>query len=183
MRFSQGLIPLFLLLCVLVWNCSVTVHCQAQELIPHEDRARLGKQWDFTVDPCSGTSGWVDPSNHSNLEVEANVTCGACKAIYCHVTSIVLRGLNLTGSLPDEFSNLTSLQVIDLTMNYLNGTIPAVWASLPLTTLMLTGNRITGRIPDELGRITTLQYLSLASNLIEGPLPQSLGNLTNLRIL
>ncbi|KAM0938346.1 putative protein kinase RLK-Pelle-DLSV family [Dioscorea sansibarensis] len=188
MRLSHGLFPLFLRLCVFVWSCSETVHCQTQTLPQSEVDAlkkigaKLGKRWDFTVNPCSGTFGWVD-SPSSNSAVKANVTCGACKANYCHVTSIVLKGLNLTGSLPDEFSNLTSLQVNKPSWNYLNGTIPAAWASSPLTTLLLSGNRITGRIPDELGRITTLQNLSLVDNLIEGPLPESLGNLTNLQLL
>ncbi|KAH7651405.1 Non-specific serine/threonine protein kinase protein [Dioscorea alata] len=187
MRFSHGLVPLFLFLCVLVWSCFETVHCKNQTLPQSEVvalkkiGAKLGKRWDFTVNPCTGASGWVDPI--SNRQVVANVTCGACKGHYCHVTSIILTGQNLTGSLPDEFSNLTFLQAIDLTMNYLNGTIPIAWASTNLIDVELRGNRITGRIPDELSRITTLQYLSLANNLIEGPLPQSLGNLTNLLAL
>ncbi|XP_039115896.1 probable LRR receptor-like serine/threonine-protein kinase At1g53440 [Dioscorea cayenensis subsp. rotundata] len=188
MKFGHVLVPLFLFLCVLVWSCSETVQCQAQTLPQSEVDAlkkigeKLGKHWNFTVNPCSGTSGWVDPSN-SNRDVTANVTCSACKANDCHVTSIVLTGQNLTGSLPGEFSNLTFLQVIDLSRNYLNGTIPVVWASIPLIDLVLTGNCITGRIPNELSRITTLESLYLGSNLIEGPLPQSLGNLTNLAIL
>ncbi|XP_039116497.1 probable LRR receptor-like serine/threonine-protein kinase At1g53440 isoform X2 [Dioscorea cayenensis subsp. rotundata] len=184
MGFSHGLVALFLFLCVLVWSCSETVHCKNQTLPQSEVvalkkiGAKLGKHWDFTVNPCTGASGWVDPI--SNWPVAANVTCGACKGNYCHVTSIILTGQNLTGSLPDEFSNLTFLQAIDLRMNYLNGTIPTAWASTPLIDIELMGNCITGRIPDELGRITTLQYLSLGSNLIEGPLPETLGNLTNL---
>ncbi|KAH7651408.1 Non-specific serine/threonine protein kinase protein [Dioscorea alata] len=180
MRFTHGHVPLFLFLCALVWSCSEIVHCKNQTLPQSEVDAlkkigaKLRKDWNFTVNPCSGTSGWVDKTG------AVNVKCGACTANYCHITSIVLQGQNLTGSLPDEFSNLTSLQKIDLSFNYLNGNIPAAWASIPLTDIELEGNHITGRIPDELGRITSLQYLSLESNLIEGPLPQSLGNLTNL---
>ncbi|KAJ0986360.1 hypothetical protein J5N97_004716 [Dioscorea zingiberensis] len=178
---SHGVVPLFLFLCLMVWSS----HSQAQQPLAQNEvealkkiGAKLGKQWDFTVDPCSGTSGWVDPNSNKDLVV--NVTCGACNATSCHVTSVVLKGQNLTGSLPDEFSNLTSLQVIDLTRNYLNGTIPAAWASLPLTNLTLLGNRITGTIPDEFGNIITLLAVSLEDNLIEGPLPQSLGKLVNL---
>ncbi|KAJ0986283.1 hypothetical protein J5N97_004639 [Dioscorea zingiberensis] len=85
--------------------------------------------------------------------------------------------------LPDEFFNLTSLRVIDLTRNYLNGTIPVPWASLPLTKLSLLGNRISGKIPKELGHITTLQELVLEDNMLEGTIPTSLGNLVNLEKL
>ncbi|KAJ0986349.1 hypothetical protein J5N97_004705, partial [Dioscorea zingiberensis] len=143
-----------------------------------EDRGEVGEAMGLH----SGSMQWDlrlgGPQLNKDLVV--NVTCGACNATSCHVTSVVLKGQNLTGSLPDEFSNLTSLQVIDLTRNYLNGTIPAAWASLPLTNLTLLGNRITGTIPDEFGNIITLLAVSLEDNLIEGPLPQSLGKLVNL---
>ncbi|XP_039116091.1 probable LRR receptor-like serine/threonine-protein kinase At1g53430 [Dioscorea cayenensis subsp. rotundata] len=177
----HGVVPLFLFLCYLIWSS----HCQAQTLDQNEVDAlkkigaKLGKQWDFTVDPCSGTSGWVD--SNSNKDVAVNVTCGPCNTISsCHVISVILKGQNLTGTLPGEFANLTSLQVIDLSRNYLNGTIPSSWSSLPLTNLALLGNRITGTIPAEFGKILTLQDISLEDNLIEGPLPESLGNLINL---
>ncbi|XP_020250161.1 probable LRR receptor-like serine/threonine-protein kinase At1g53430 isoform X2 [Asparagus officinalis] len=92
----------------------------------------------------------------------------------------LLKGLNLRGALPDEFANLTSLQVLDLTWNYLSGSIPVAWASLPLTNLSLIGNQISGKIPDEMGKITTLKTLVLEDNKLQGPIPQSLGNLVNL---
>ncbi|KAH7651416.1 Non-specific serine/threonine protein kinase protein, partial [Dioscorea alata] len=142
---------------------------------------KLKKQWNFTVDPCSGNFGWVDPN--SSKDVAVNVTCGACNTTSCHITSIILKSQNLTGVLPDEFSNLSYLQVIDLSRNYLNGTIPLAWASLPLITLSLLGNRISGNIPKELSGITTLHELVLDDNLIQGSIPQSLHNLTNLKRL
>ncbi|KAJ0986280.1 hypothetical protein J5N97_004636 [Dioscorea zingiberensis] len=203
------MLPRFLFLCLLVWGFFGTLHCQFQPLVPSEVDAlkiigeKLGKQWDFTVDPCSRTSGWVDPN--SNKDFAVNVTCGACNDTSCHVTSVILKGQNLTGSLPDEFFNLTSSHVIssplnhafnylfnltfaflinrDLTRNYLNGTIPVPWASLPLTKLSLLGNRISGKIPKELGHITTLQELVLEDNMLEGTIPTSLGNLVNLEQL
>ncbi|KAJ0986354.1 hypothetical protein J5N97_004710 [Dioscorea zingiberensis] len=153
------MLPRFLFLCLLVWGYFGTLHCQAQPLVLSEVDAlkiiggKLGKQWDFTVDPCSRTSGWVDPN--SNKDFAVNVS--ACNDTSCHVISILLKGQSLKGSLPDEFFNLTSLQV----MNYLNGTIPVAWASLTLTNLSLLGNRISGKIPKELGHITTLQELVL----------------------
>ncbi|KAH7665646.1 Non-specific serine/threonine protein kinase protein [Dioscorea alata] len=70
-----------------------------------------------------------------------------------------------------------------LTRNYLNGTIPVAWASLPLIKLSLLGNRISGRIPEELGNITSLKELVLQDNLMGGPIPTSLGKLINLEIL
>ncbi|KAJ0986381.1 hypothetical protein J5N97_004737 [Dioscorea zingiberensis] len=189
MKSSLGVLQLFLFLCFLVWSCSETPLCQAQRLDPHEVEvlkkigSKLGKHWDFTVDPCLGTSGWVDPTTDEDHIRAANVTCGNCNATYCHITSILLKRQNLTGSLPDELANLASLQFIDLTHNYLGGTIPVVWTSLPLITLSLLGNRISGSIPEELGNITTLNVLVLEDNLLQGSVPSSLGKLRNLEQL
>ncbi|URD85244.1 LRR receptor-like serine threonine-protein kinase [Musa troglodytarum] len=162
--------------------------CEAQQLDPKEVNAlkviasKLKKEWNFSVDPCSGTEGWIEPSSFSY--VVSNLTCTCSPTInVCHVTSIWLKGQNITGVLPDEFANLTSLQVLDLTRNYLNGSIPVAWASLPLTTLSLLGNRISGKIPDEIGNIITLEELTLDCNQLEGLIPASFGNLINLNYL
>ncbi|XP_064947950.1 probable LRR receptor-like serine/threonine-protein kinase At1g53430 isoform X4 [Musa acuminata AAA Group] len=162
--------------------------CEAQQLDPKEVNAlkviasKLKKKWNISVDPCSGTEGWIEPS--SFIYVVSNLTCTCSPTInVCHVTSIQLKGQNLTGVLPDEFANLTSLQVLDLARNYLNGSIPVAWASLPLTTLSLLGNRISGKIPDEIGKIITLEELTLDCNQLEGLIPASIGNLINLNYL
>ncbi|KAJ0986352.1 hypothetical protein J5N97_004708 [Dioscorea zingiberensis] len=189
MKCSHGVLQWFLFLCILVWSCCETPLCQAQRLDPLEVEAlkkigsTLGKQWDFTVDPCSGTSGWVDHTTDEDSMRAANVTCGNCNATYCHITSIILKRQNLTGSLPDELANLTSLQSIILTRNYLGGTIPVAWKSLPLVHLSLQGNRISGSIPEELGNITTLNELVLDDNLLQGSIPSSIGKLRNLERL
>ncbi|KAJ0986382.1 hypothetical protein J5N97_004738 [Dioscorea zingiberensis] len=181
------MLPRFLFPTLLVWSFFGILHCQAQPLVLNEVDAlkkigeKLGKQWDFRVDPCSGNSGWVDPN--SKKEVAINVTCGACNATSCHVTSIILKRQNLTGSLPQELASLTSLQFIDLSHNYLDGTIPVAWTSLPLVNLSLVGNRISGSIPEELGNITTLNILVLEDNLLQGSIPSSLGKLRNLEQL
>ncbi|KAL3617752.1 hypothetical protein CASFOL_038073 [Castilleja foliolosa] len=99
------------------------------------------------------------------------------------LTCIELRGLNLTGTLPVEFVNLTYLREIDLTRNYLNGTIPRMFGLLRVVNVSLIGNRLSGRIPDEIGDITTLEELVLEDNYLEGNLSASLGRLRNLRRL
>lgn len=71
--------------------------------------ARWRMQWDFTVNPCNGTSGWFDQTNPAK---PIGVMCSGCDIGNCHVINIILPDQNLTGSLPDEFSNFTSLQVM-----------------------------------------------------------------------
>ncbi|XP_039116046.1 probable LRR receptor-like serine/threonine-protein kinase At1g53440 isoform X3 [Dioscorea cayenensis subsp. rotundata] len=183
---AHGL-PLFLCLCVSFWSYLEILHCSGKLLDPQEVEAlkkigsKLGKQWNFSVDPCTGTFGWVDPAKpNPNSPMAADVSCDLCKADYCHITSIILRGQNLTGFLPNEFSNLTFLRVIDLTRNYLAGSIPVSWASLPLTNLGLEGNMIQGQIPWSFGKLINLKRILISANNLTGKLPESLGNLTNI---
>ncbi|KAK4727383.1 hypothetical protein R3W88_032300 [Solanum pinnatisectum] len=89
----------------------------------------------------------------------------------------------MTGNLPPEFANLTHLRELDLSRNYLNGSIPSSYGQLRVSILSLLGNRISGPIPKELGDIFTLEELNLENNLLEGPLPLNLGSLSHLRTM
>ncbi|XP_008792302.2 probable LRR receptor-like serine/threonine-protein kinase At1g53430 [Phoenix dactylifera] len=170
---------------LLVFSCFGDLRCGAKKLAKEEVEAlkviasKLRKDWNFSVDPCSGDAAWQDPT--SNKDVASNLTCD-CNATsgVCHVTSILLKSQNLTGYLPEEFANLSFLSVLDLSRNYLNGSIPKTWASLPLAHLAVLGNRVSGRIPKELGGIRTLQNLTLEDNQLQGPIPAALGNLASL---
>ncbi|GAB2284351.1 hypothetical protein Dimus_018807 [Dionaea muscipula] len=115
----------------------------------------------------------------------SNVTCNCSfnGATVCHVTSILLKGLNLSGVFPAEFGNLIHLQVIDLSRNYLNGSIPTSLSRIPLVNISLEVNRISGPIPEEFGQILTLQEVNFEDNQFSGQLPESLGNLDSLRRL
>ncbi|KAI3879786.1 hypothetical protein MKX03_000405 [Papaver bracteatum] len=138
---------------------------------------------------------WKNVSKNSCTRGDLNVTITedilsnvACNCSYnsssiCHITNIELKGLDLTGILPQEFGNLPFLQEIDLSRNYLNGTIPKSWSTLPLTNLTLLANSISGSIPKEIGDIITLLELNLQDNQLDGPLPPALSNLKSLRRL
>ncbi|KAL8512180.1 hypothetical protein ACS0TY_018583 [Phlomoides rotata] len=115
-------------------------------------------------------------------DIYSGVACN-CSTTTCHVTRIHLKGLNLTGSLPEELVQLTQLQEIDFSRNYLNGSIPAIFGQLRVVIMAFLGNRLSGAIPAEIGNITTLESLVLEDNLLEGNLPQNLGNLSNLKKL
>ncbi|KAK3025478.1 hypothetical protein RJ639_041559 [Escallonia herrerae] len=91
-----------------------------------------------------------------------------------------LKGLNLTGVLPAEFANLTYLREIDLSRNYINGSIPTTFGQLRITTLSLVANRISGSIPKEIGDIATLEELRIDGNTLSGKIPDFIGNWTKL---
>ena len=90
----------------------------------------------------------------------------------------------LSGYLPAELGDLTSLQHLLLTRNQLTGEIPPDLGGLAsLQRLYLSSNRLTGEVPPELGGLTSLRELSLQNNMLSGPVPGQLTNLTNLTTL
>ncbi|XP_065615642.1 probable leucine-rich repeat receptor-like serine/threonine-protein kinase At3g14840 isoform X2 [Quercus suber] len=151
-----------LLLASAVTFCFTSFVFGATVLVDDEIRAlrdiakTLGKYWNFDEDPCSAPSVWArDPKNDA-----VNCNCNIPNTTGCHVVSI------------------------DLTRNYLNGTIPPKWGSFTrLVDVSLLGNRLTGTIPKELGNISTLKNLTLEFNMLSGSLPKELGNLMNIERL
>ncbi|MCD9643975.1 hypothetical protein HAX54_031887 [Datura stramonium] len=160
------------------------------QLLPEEEvnvlktiSSKLEKiYWNVSRTSCTQGRGFniTDPTYD---KIVSNVTCDCSfnSSSICHVVTIQLKGLNMTGVLPPEFAELTHLRELDLSRNYLNGSIPSSYGQLRVTILSLLGNRISGLIPKELGDIETLEELNLENNLLEGPLPPNLGNLIHLR--
>ncbi|XP_052301151.1 probable LRR receptor-like serine/threonine-protein kinase At1g29720 isoform X4 [Populus trichocarpa] len=124
----------------------------------------------------------TEPRSAGNSTIGCD--CSITDDNYCHITSFQLKDYSLPGRLPPELANLTYVQKIDFTRNYLYGTIPVEWASMKnLSFISLTANRLSGNIPRHLGRFTALTYLSLESNQFSGVVPPELGKLVNLKIL
>nr|XP_007149541.1 hypothetical protein PHAVU_005G078900g [Phaseolus vulgaris]ESW21535.1 hypothetical protein PHAVU_005G078900g [Phaseolus vulgaris] len=93
-----------------------------------------------------------------------------------------LKEQNLQGTLPPDLYKLPYLREIDLSRNYLNGTIPTEWGSTKLDTIALLGNRLTGSIPTGITNISTLLNLNLEANQLSGNLSH-LGSLTQIKRL
>ncbi|XP_047310375.1 probable leucine-rich repeat receptor-like serine/threonine-protein kinase At3g14840 [Impatiens glandulifera] len=145
----------------------------------------LLKNWNFSVDPCSGESGWRTLAVAGELDSDNEVTCDCAIFNYtgCHVTRIVLRRQNLQGMIPHQISQLPFIQEIDLSRNLLGGNIPEVWGTTQLRKIMLSVNRIVGQIPKELGNISTLKWLLVGGNQLSGHIPTELGNLISIERL
>ncbi|QCE10163.1 serine/threonine-protein kinase PBS1 [Vigna unguiculata] len=130
----------------------------------------LGKKdWDFNVNPC-----------HWNNQTESNMILCNCKITNrssCHIQKIALKSQSLQGVLPPQLNKLPYLQEIELSSNYISGSIPREWGSSNLQKISLLGNRLTGPIPKELGNLTNLTRLILDFNQLSGNLPLELGNL------
>ncbi|KAA3490650.1 leucine-rich repeat receptor protein kinase MSP1-like [Gossypium australe] len=89
---------------------------------------------------------------------------------FCKMTNLrelFISGNNLKGSLPMCFSNLTSLEILDLSFNDLSGNISALKSLASLQWLDLSYNKL--QIPSSLGylfNLSKLQYLSASNNII-----------------
>ncbi|XP_073061339.1 probable LRR receptor-like serine/threonine-protein kinase At1g07650 isoform X1 [Primulina eburnea] len=143
---------------------------------------QLGKMdWDFNLNPCDGNSNWTTPQRVDMPSYNNTVICNCSYPDgACHVQNIFLKGQDLAGVLPPSLAKLPYLKTIDLTRNYLSGTIPPEWASTKLEYMSVIVNRLSGPIPKYLGNITTLVYMSLESNRFNGTVPAELGKLINL---
>ena len=95
-----------------------------------------------------------------------------------------LEGNQLTGPIPSELGNLVNLQQLRIDHNQLTGAIPPEFGNLAnLEWLYLNNNQLTGAIPAELGNLANLMYLYIDDNRLTGPIPSELGNLAKLRQL
>ncbi|PQQ21786.1 putative LRR receptor-like serine/threonine-protein kinase RFK1 isoform X1 [Prunus yedoensis var. nudiflora] len=177
-----------LVLLVTVLSCSFSLVRFAESKVPQDEIDALqeitstmgAKFWKFNGDSCKIEMVGVtaDPPKGS----EGNITCD-CNNTVCHVVTLALKGYSLPGMLPPQLVKLPYLKEIDLSLNYLNGTIPGEWGAMQLTRISLLVNRLSGEIPKELGNITTLTYLTLEANQFSGVVPPELGNLINLGTL
>ena len=87
----------------------------------------------------------------------------------------------LSGPIPPELGNLTSLTGLQLQYNQLNGPIPPELGELAnLRHLLLWSNDLSGPIPPELGRLADLESLDVYYNDLSGPIPPELGELASL---
>ncbi|KAJ7947134.1 Receptor-like protein kinase [Quillaja saponaria] len=95
---------------------------------------------------------------------------------------LYLPNCQVTGNIPQEIGNLSSLIDLKLPGNNLKGPIPTTIKELQnLQRLDLEMGIFDSSIPDELCQLKILGWLSLSGNQLYGRLPSCLGNLTSLR--
>ena len=90
---------------------------------------------------------------------------------------------SLTGGIPPELGNLANLQILEIEDNRLTGIIPPELSNLPnLEELRIQEIQLTGAIPPELGNLANLETLDINAELT-GSIPPGLGILANLEVL
>ncbi|XP_040376299.1 receptor-like protein 2 [Oryza brachyantha] len=101
----------------------------------------------------------------------------------CSMLKVLRVGMNnLSGTLPAELFEATSLEHLSLANNGLQGELGGAHMAklINLVTLDLGGNSFHGEIPESIGQLKNLEMLSLGNNNMSGNLPPSLGNCTSL---
>ncbi|CAK7351855.1 unnamed protein product [Dovyalis caffra] len=184
MSFSRLLLTSFIVFCLPIFAFGAAL-LPVDEVEALRDVAKIiGKtDWNFSADPCGGQWGWVDPNPAKRSENGVTCNCTFSNGTICHVVSIVLKFQNFEGNLPTNLGRFPYLQEIDLTRNYLKGTIPQEWGTTQLVNISIIANRLTGPIPKEIGNISTLAIFTVEFNQLSGVLPQELGNLARIEKL
>ncbi|CAL0303722.1 unnamed protein product [Lupinus luteus] len=172
---------LLLLLCFPSFSFGATLVQDEVEALKDIGKTLGKKDWDFSLDPCSGKNNWKSVNQSKGSENSVTCNCSFANNTACHVISIVLKSQNLSGTLPPELVRLPYLQEIDLTRNYLDGTIPTQWGTLNLVNMVLECNQFYGNLPPELGNLTQIERLLLTSNNFSGEIPATFAKLTTLK--
>nr|XP_034887541.1 receptor-like protein 15 [Populus alba] len=111
--------------------------------------------------------------SENNLSGSLPLGFNALDLCYVH-----LYGNRLSGPLPYDFYNLSSLVTLDLGDNNLTGPIPNWIDSLSeLSIFVLKSNQFNGKLPHQLCLLRKLSILDLLENIFSGLLPSCLSNL------
>ncbi|XP_008245522.2 PREDICTED: receptor-like protein 2 [Prunus mume] len=131
---------------------------------------------------CLHSSPLIRLLDFSINEFSSNISGGLGK---CSKLQVFRAGYNrLSGQLPEDIYNATTLEEISLPRNALHGDISDEIVNLTnLTILELYVNQFSGMLPMNMGKLSKLKLILLHFNNLTGSLPPSLLNCTNLREL
>lgn len=136
--------------------------------------------WRWTGPPCIGDeSRWVGvgcSNSHvvllalDGIQLRGSLPDNFLRRV-TFLTRISLRNNSISGALPN-FSGLLHLEEVSLSQNEFSGSIPAEYVEIPkLTILELQGNLLTGGIPPL--EQQALVFFNVSYNRLEGPIPET----------
>ncbi|XP_019098899.1 PREDICTED: leucine-rich repeat receptor-like protein kinase PXL1 [Camelina sativa] len=136
-------------------------------------------------DPSNNLQDWKRPENATALT--ASVHC-LWTGVHCdsngYVDKLLLPNMNLSGNVSDQIQSFSSLQVLDLSNNTFESSLPKSLSNLTsLKVFDVSANNFFGTFPYGLGMATGLTHFNASSNNFSGFLPEDLGNATKLEVL
>ncbi|KAJ7948795.1 LRR receptor-like kinase [Quillaja saponaria] len=181
-------------------NCTATV-CHVVSIVlkaqnlpgivpPELVRLPYLQEIDFTRNYLNGTipQAWGS-MNLVNISLSGNRISGSIPKELANITTLktfVVEFNQLSGNLPPELGNLTQIERMLLSSNGFTGEIPATFAKLTtLKDFRISDSRFSGKIPDFIQNWTSLNKLVIQASGLSGPIPSGISFLvtvTDLRI-
>lgn len=97
---------------------------------------------------------------------------------------LTLKGVSLTGSIPENIDQCVNLRLLDVSGNKLSGNLPPGVSRLSkLKHLRMGGNKLDGNLIDSLVDLTHLETLDLGNNRLTGALPSAFAGFKKLEYL
>jgi Leucine-rich repeat (LRR) protein len=149
-------------------------------------RYALATLYYSTNGASTGTSSWLNASGWLSPDDECTWYGTSCigDSATSSLTGLQLTNNQLSGSIPNELSLLTTIKNFSLTGNALRATIPtAIGLMTSLTVLDLSSNSLSGTLLTEIGRLSSLNTLLLQDNLLTGTIPTELAKLLGLQLI
>ena len=100
-----------------------------------------------------------------------------------NLENLKLADFQLDGSIPTSIGSMQYLTYLDLTGNYLTGTIPNIGTMSGLVYLHIRANSLTGTIPTMMGSLRGLKEIYLDRNSLRGAIPWEFRNLQSVQDL
>ena len=92
-----------------------------------------------------------------------------------------LSGNFIEGVIPSAIGDLSKLETLDLEDNFLFSTLPSsLWTLTNLKSLQLSSNQLSSSIPESVGNLVKMDTLQIRNNCLAGHIPSSLGSLHKL---
>ncbi|XP_065620402.1 receptor-like protein 6 [Quercus suber] len=106
---------------------------------------------------------------------------GEQMAIILNLTTLCLSFCGISGQFPKHIFQVPTLQMIDLSNNYLlQGSLPEFHPNGSLQSLLLHETKFSGTLPDSIGNLKMLSRIDLSFCNFNGSIPSSIANLTQL---
>ncbi|XP_052195978.1 receptor-like protein EIX2, partial [Diospyros lotus] len=117
-------------------------------------------------------------SYQSTVDLSSNRLEGPLPLWSSNVSALHLGGNLFSGPIPPDIGEAMSILIdLDISRNYLNGSIPLSIGNLTaLNNLAISNNRLSGVIPNIWNSMPSLYFIDLSNNSLSGKIPSSIGS-------